>query len=111
MVGDTIADLKMGKVAGLRASVAVMTGVGTRETLAQYSDYFVSFGVGAHLHLGFIDWFIDFQLEDISELPQLISKTMNEDTKRGWAIEPNLSLKPNETPPLYVLLCVNSFSF
>ena len=42
MVGDTIADLKMGKVAGLRASVAVMTGVGTRETLAQYSDYFVS---------------------------------------------------------------------
>ncbi|UMM14800.1 hypothetical protein L5515_002467 [Caenorhabditis briggsae] len=62
MVGDTIADLKMGKVAGLRASVAVMTGVGTRETLAQYSDYF---------------------LEDISELPHLITKTMNEDTKRG----------------------------
>ncbi|EFP03140.1 hypothetical protein GCK72_001767 [Caenorhabditis remanei] len=62
MVGDTIADLKMGKVAGLRASVAVMTGVGTRETLAQYSDYF---------------------LEDISELPHLITKTMTEDTKRG----------------------------
>ncbi|CAB3408348.1 unnamed protein product [Caenorhabditis bovis] len=62
MVGDTIADLKMGRVAGLRASVAVMTGVGTRETLAEYSDYF---------------------LDDISGLPQLISKTMAEDTKRG----------------------------
>ncbi|CAI2295477.1 unnamed protein product [Caenorhabditis sp. 36 PRJEB53466] len=62
MVGDTIADLKMGKVAGLRASVAVMTGVGTRDTLAQYSDYF---------------------LDDVSELPNLITKTMSDDTKRG----------------------------
>ncbi|CAI5437416.1 unnamed protein product [Caenorhabditis angaria] len=60
MVGDTIADLKMGKVAGLRASVAVMTGVGTRDTLKEYSDYF---------------------LDDVSGLPQLISKF--EDTKRG----------------------------
>ncbi|CAD6190912.1 unnamed protein product [Caenorhabditis auriculariae] len=62
MVGDTIADLKMGRVAGLRASVAVMTGVGTRETLKEYTDYF---------------------LEDVSELPNLISNVMNEDTKRG----------------------------
>lgn len=42
MVGDTIADLKMGRVAGLRASVAVLSGVGTRETLSEYTDYYVS---------------------------------------------------------------------
>lgn len=63
MVGDTIADLKMGRVAGLRASVAVMTGVGNRQTLAEYSDFF---------------------LEDISGLPELIMTTLKtEDTKRG----------------------------
>lgn len=42
MVGDTIADLKMAKIAGLKASVAVLTGVGCRATLAEYSDFFVS---------------------------------------------------------------------
>ncbi|CAJ0574271.1 unnamed protein product, partial [Mesorhabditis spiculigera] len=62
MVGDTIADLKMGRVAGLRASVGVLTGVGNRETLAQYTDYFI---------------------EDVSELPGLIRNKINEDTKRG----------------------------
>uniref|UniRef100_A0A1I7WK49 HAD family hydrolase n=1 Tax=Heterorhabditis bacteriophora TaxID=37862 RepID=A0A1I7WK49_HETBA len=40
MVGDTIADLKMGRIAGLRASVAVLTGVGNTETLKEYTDYF-----------------------------------------------------------------------
>lgn len=42
MVGDTVADLKMGRVAGLRASIGVLTGVGTRESLKEYTDYFVS---------------------------------------------------------------------
>ncbi|CAI4228189.1 unnamed protein product [Auanema sp. JU1783] len=62
IVGDTIADLKMGRLAGLRASVAVLSGVGNRETLSEFSDYFI---------------------EDVGELPSLISDQMNEDTKRG----------------------------
>ncbi|VDM55901.1 unnamed protein product [Angiostrongylus costaricensis] len=41
MVGDTIADLKMGRVAGLRCTVGVLTGVGNRDTLKEYTDYFV----------------------------------------------------------------------
>ncbi|XGW21871.1 hypothetical protein V3C99_004657 [Haemonchus contortus] len=61
MVGDTTADLKMGRVAGLKASVAVLTGVGNRDNLKEYSDYF---------------------LENVSELPLLIAK-INENTKRG----------------------------
>ncbi|GMT29241.1 hypothetical protein PFISCL1PPCAC_20538, partial [Pristionchus fissidentatus] len=61
MVGDTVADVKMGRVAGLRASVAVLSGIGNRDTLGQYSDFFC---------------------EDVSELPILIDK-LNEDTKRG----------------------------
>ncbi|CAJ0919095.1 unnamed protein product, partial [Mesorhabditis belari] len=62
MVGDTIADLKMGRVAGLRASVGVLTGVGNRDSLSQYTDYFI---------------------ENVSELPGLINNKINEDTKRG----------------------------
>ncbi|PIO60025.1 hypothetical protein TELCIR_18495 [Teladorsagia circumcincta] len=62
MVGDTIADLKMGRVAGLRASVAVLTGVGNRDTLKEYSDYF---------------------LDNVSELPLLIATKINQNTKRG----------------------------
>lgn len=41
MVGDTVADLKMGRVAGLKASIAVLTGVGNRDTLREYTDYYV----------------------------------------------------------------------
>ncbi|WKX91878.1 hypothetical protein Q1695_010146 [Nippostrongylus brasiliensis] len=62
MVGDTIADLKMGRVAGLRASVGVLTGVGTRDSLKEYTDYF---------------------LDNVSELPILIKTKLNENTKRG----------------------------
>ncbi|EPB74681.1 haloacid dehalogenase-like hydrolase [Ancylostoma ceylanicum] len=62
MVGDTVADLKMGRVAGLRASVGVLTGVGTRESLKEYTDYF---------------------LDNVSELPWLIATKINENTKRG----------------------------
>ncbi|GMR54429.1 hypothetical protein PMAYCL1PPCAC_24624, partial [Pristionchus mayeri] len=61
MVGDTVADVKMGRVAGLRASVAVLSGIGNKDTLGQYSDFFC---------------------EDVSELPMLIDK-LNEDMKRG----------------------------
>ncbi|CAJ0594201.1 unnamed protein product [Cylicocyclus nassatus] len=62
VVGDTIADLKMGRVAGLRASVGVLTGVGNRDTLKEYTDYF---------------------LDNVSELPWLISTKINENMKRG----------------------------
>ncbi|KAJ1349728.1 hypothetical protein KIN20_005361 [Parelaphostrongylus tenuis] len=62
MVGDTIVDLKMGRVAGLRCTVGVLTGVGNRDTLGEYTDYF---------------------LDNVSELPLLISKTINHCTKRG----------------------------
>ncbi|PAV67533.1 hypothetical protein WR25_06692 [Diploscapter pachys] len=64
MVGDTIADLKMGRVAGLRASVAVLSGVGTRETLSEYTDYY---------------------LDDASTLPSLIRDEIHQDfyNKRG----------------------------
>ncbi|KHJ97437.1 haloacid dehalogenase-like hydrolase [Oesophagostomum dentatum] len=62
MVGDTIADLKMGRVAGLRATVGVLTGVGNKDTLKEYTDYF---------------------LDNVSELPWLIATKINEDTKRG----------------------------
>ncbi|VDM73526.1 unnamed protein product [Strongylus vulgaris] len=62
MVGDTVADLKMGRVAGLRASVGVLTGVGNRDTLKEYTDYF---------------------LDNVSELPWLIATKINENMKRG----------------------------
>ncbi|KJH46842.1 hypothetical protein DICVIV_07079 [Dictyocaulus viviparus] len=42
MVGDTVADLKMGRLAGLRATVGVLTGVGNVISLKEYSDYFVN---------------------------------------------------------------------
>ncbi|VDO60161.1 unnamed protein product [Heligmosomoides polygyrus] len=62
MVGDTVADLKMGRVAGLKASIAVLTGVGNRDTLREYTDYY---------------------LDNVSELPKLIATKINENTKRG----------------------------
>ncbi|KAK6025357.1 haloacid dehalogenase-like hydrolase, partial [Ostertagia ostertagi] len=77
MVGDTIADLKMGRVAGLRASVGVLTGVGNRDTLKEYSDYFVSINFLGKLFILCDD------LDNVSELPLLIATKINQNTKRG----------------------------
>lgn len=62
MVGDTATDLKMGRAAGLRASVAVLSGIGNRDTLKLWADHYI---------------------DDVSHLTQLILDQWSEDTKRG----------------------------
>ncbi len=41
VVGDSVADMMMGRAAGVGLTVAVLSGVGTREILAPFSDVVV----------------------------------------------------------------------
>jgi len=41
MVGDSVSDMKMGKTAGVKASIGVLTGVDGRKELCKFADVVV----------------------------------------------------------------------